>query len=382
MLHMLSGLCGEIGALRHELVILQLGGGSPRFTPKQVWHRFFAPFLGERRRDSVGKKQVAIAWPLNHWKLKTLMRGLRILFQRQMELDGASRCFCYWRSFFLQLPQCCSPPSHSSSSSSSNNNNNSNNNNSCETDRRVRWALGALLGIVTELYNMSQWVTADKPQANHHLHKQLLKNKKILRYSTPPDYSNGNFTWSHPISLDLTRSHLTCTSQSSHEDELQKATVRFRPNHAKNGQTLPKHCEVFDNPVPRWCCDEFHNLLWGSWACIQAPVLKPCSCFWAQHWSQKAKKKVWSESYTWDGVFSQSLTLWEAAHSECHCNALTIRYNPFSDAMCSLAGLSHFAKASQWLKLKFVLSNLVNRMTGGGLEGVGVDGRHDSFEIN
>ena len=43
---MLSGLRGEIGALRHELVILQLGNASPRFTPKQVWHRFFVPFWG------------------------------------------------------------------------------------------------------------------------------------------------------------------------------------------------------------------------------------------------------------------------------------------------------------------------------------------------
>lgn len=60
---MLSGLRGEIGALRHELVILQLGNASPQFTPKQVWHRFFVPFWGGRRHDSVGKKQVAMAWP-------------------------------------------------------------------------------------------------------------------------------------------------------------------------------------------------------------------------------------------------------------------------------------------------------------------------------
>ena len=152
MLHMLSGLRGEIGALRHELVILQLGNASPRFTPKQVWHRFFVPFWGGRRHDSVGKKQVAMAWA-------------RIIENSRRSCDDYGFCFegkwngmvlmvvsCYWHFFFLQLPQCCSLPSHSSSSTSSNNS-------SSETNRQLRWALVALLGSSWNCRTIIQHVT-------------------------------------------------------------------------------------------------------------------------------------------------------------------------------------------------------------------------------
>ena len=143
---------------------------------------------------------------------------------------------------------------------------------------------------------------------------------------------------------------------------------------------MTKHCQNIAKSVstrsrvPRWCCNEFHNLLWGSWTCIQARVLKPGGFFWAQHCHSKIKLSP--GPYTCDKIFPQSLMLWEAVQSECHCNVLTIRYNPFSDAMCFWAGWSHFdfAKNSQWLRLEVCTVKHFLNVVGWkrGLEGQGL----------
>ena len=120
--------------------------------PKASLAQVLCPFLGGKKARFCGQETGCNGLGSNHWKLKTLMRWLRILFRRQMEWDGANGCSCYWHFFFLQLPQCCSLPSHSSSSTSSNNS-------SSETNRQLRWALVALLGSSWNCRTIIQHVT-------------------------------------------------------------------------------------------------------------------------------------------------------------------------------------------------------------------------------